>query len=226
MNSIIKKAMAEGRPLLEYEAKDMLKEYGISVPDYKIAKTEEEAVAMAKEIGFPIVMKIISPKILHKSDAGCVKVGIENAEEASSSFRSIMENAKRFADDKDICGVLIYGMVLKGVEVIVGMIKDPQFGSAIMFGLGGIFVEVLKDVSFRITPLERRDAEQMIKEIKAYPILTGIRGEKRKDIEAIVDLMLKVSRLVEDNPEIKELDLNPVFVFEKGISVVDARMIL
>jgi acyl-CoA synthetase (NDP forming) len=226
---IIEKAKAENRPLVEPEAKEILKLYGVPVPDFKVAANEEEAVQFAKEIGYPVVMKIVSPQIIHKSDAGGVKVNIKNDEEARGAFRTIMENAKNYKPDADLWGVIVYKMLPLGKEVIVGMIRDPQFGPAIMFGLGGIFVEVLKDVTFRIIPITERDARKMIKEIKSYPILAGARGEEPADIEAIVQLLLKVSELVDDLRDyIKEMDLNPVFVYNEGEGavVVDARMIV
>jgi acyl-CoA synthetase (NDP forming) len=183
MHRIIQRAKKEKRSLLETEAKELLREYKIPVPAFKLIKNEEEISKIREAIGYPIVMKIVSPDIIHKSDAGGVKVGI-------------------------------------------GIIKDPHFGPVAMFGLGGIFVEVLKDVSFRIIPLEERDAREMITEIKGYKILKGARGEFPKDIKAIREVLMKVSKLTMENPEISEIDLNPIFVFENGIQVVDARMIL
>ncbi|MHC1598281.1 MAG: acetate--CoA ligase family protein [Candidatus Methanofastidiosia archaeon] len=226
MLSIIQKAVDDGRSLLESEAKEVLSSYGIDVPPYRVAKTDDEAASYAKELGYPVVMKILSPDILHKSDAGGVLLNIKNSAEARSAFCKLMKNARNYKEDAKLIGALVSPMAKQGVEVIVGMTKDPQFGPVIMFGLGGIFVEVFKDVSFRVTPLERKDAEDMISEIKAYPILRGIRGEKPKDVGALVDMILKVSHLCDDVPEIKELDLNPIFLYEKGISIVDARIIL
>jgi len=223
---IIERAKAENRPLVEPEAKEILRLYGIPVPDFKVATNEEEAVKFAREIGYPVVMKIVSPQIIHKSDAGGVKVNIKNDEEARKAFREIIENARRYKPDADIWGVIIYHMLPKGKEVIVGMIRDPQFGPAIMFGLGGIFVEILKDVSFRIAPISREEALEMIREIKAYPILAGARGEKPVDIEALADIIVKVGELALELPEIRELDINPVFAYEDSAIAVDARMLL
>ena len=150
---IIEKAKTENRPLVEPEAKGILELYGVPVPDFKVATNEEEAVKFAREIGYPVVMKIVSPQIIHKSDAGGVKVNIKSDEDARNAFKTIMENARNYKPDANLWGVIVYKMLPLGKEVIVGMIRDPQFGPAIMFGLGGIFVEILKDVSFRVAPI-------------------------------------------------------------------------
>jgi len=226
MHPLIEKAISESRSLLEHEAKEILKIYSIDVPPYKVATNENEAAEFAKELGYPVAMKILSPQILHKSDAGGVSLNISNSAEARSAYAKIIVNAINYDKRAELMGVLVSPMMRQGVEVIIGMTHDPQFGPVIMFGLGGIFVEVFKDVSFRVTPVDKIDATEMISEIKAYPILTGIRGERPKDIEAIIDLILKVSKLADEHPEIKELDLNPVFVYDQGLSVVDARMVL
>ena len=226
MHKIIEKAKKEKRSLLETEAKELLREYGISVPDFKLIKSEDEIVGLAKEINFPIVMKIVSPDIIHKTEAGGVKVGIKDEKEAKAAYQDIIYKVKKYKKEAKISGVIAYSMIPQGTEIIIGMMKDPQFGPVIMFGLGGIFVEILKDISFRILPLEERDAEEMISEIKGYQILKGIRGETPKDVKSIRDVLMKISQLVMDNPEIKEIDLNPVFLFNQGLQVVDARMIL
>ncbi len=226
MHPLILKALEEGRPLVESEAKDVLRSYDVEVLPYWLATTEEDAVLHAKEMGYPVAMKIVSPDILHKSDAHGVVLKIKNAAEVRSAYCKIIENAKAYRADARISGVLVSPMAKRGVEVIIGMSRDPQFGPVIMFGLGGIFVEVFKDVSFRITPVSKGEAKKMIEEIKAYPILKGIRGEKPKDIAGLVDLIEVISRLSDEHPDLKELDLNPVFVYEDGISVVDARMIV
>ena len=226
MHPLILKALDEGRPLVETEAKDVLRSYDIAVPPYRLAATENEAVAHAKDVGYPVVMKIVSPDILHKSDAHGVILNIKNAAEVRSAYEKLMESARAYKADADIFGVLVTPMAPQGVEVIIGMNRDPQFGPVIMFGLGGIFVEVFKDVSFRITPVSKDEARSMIKEIKAYPILKGIRGAKAKDIEGIVSLIEVISRLSDEHPDLKELDLNPVFVYEDRVEVIDARMIV
>ena len=226
MHKLIKNAKKEKRPLLETEAKELLREYGIPVPDFKLIKSEDEITELAKEINFPIVMKIVSPDIIHKTDAGGVKLNIKDETEARLAYQEIISKAKKYNKNAKISGVIVYSMVPQGTEIIIGMMKDPHFGPVIMFGLGGIFVEVLKDISFRILPIEERDAGEIINEIKGYEILKGSRGEAPKDIEAIKNLLLKISQLALGNPEINEIDLNPVFVFDKGLQVVDARVIL
>ena len=226
MHRIIQKAKKEKRSLLETEAKELLKEYGIPVPNFKLIKSENEIIGLAKEINFPIVMKIVSPDIIHKTDAGGVKVGIKDEKEAELAYQEIISKVKKYNKEAQIFGVITYSMISKATEIIIGMIKDPHFGPVVMFGLGGIFVEVLKDISFRILPIEERDAGEMITGIKGYEILKGARGNPPRDIQAIKEVLLKVSKLTTENPEINEIDLNPIFVFEKGLQVVDARMIL
>jgi acyl-CoA synthetase (NDP forming) len=226
MHRIIQRAKIEKRPLLETEAKELLKGYGIPVPDFELIKSEDEITGLAKEIIFPIVMKIVSPDIIHKTDAGGVKVGIKDEEETMAAYQEIISKAKKYNKEARIEGVIVYSMVPQGTEIIIGMMKDPHFGPVAMFGLGGIFVEILKDISFRILPIEERDAREMITEIKGYEILKGARGSPPRDIQAIEEVLMKVSKLTTENPEINEIDLNPIFVFEKGLQVVDARMIL
>ncbi len=217
----------EGRKyLLETEAKTVCMEYEIPVTRFKLAKNEAEAVKFAEEIGYPVVLKIVSPDILHKSDVGGVIVNIKNAKEVRNAHKQILENVKKHKADAKILGVLVQEMAPSSTEVIVGAIKDPQFGPAIMFGLGGIFVEVMKDVTFRIIPITEEEAREMITEVKAYPLLTGYRNLPPADIDAIVKILLGTSKLVMDHPEIKELDLNPIMVYEKGAKTVDARIIL
>lgn len=226
MHKIIQIAKKEKKPLLETDAKELLKEYKIPVPDFRLIKNEDEVNKITCEIGFPLVMKIVSPDIIHKSDAGGVKVGINTEKEAKIAYQEIIFNVKKYNKEARIEGVIVYPLIPKEIEVIVGMIKDPHFGSVAMFGLGGIFVEVLKDISFRIIPLEERDAQEMITEIKGYEILKGARGKPSRDIQAIKEVLMKISQMAIENPEINEIDLNPIFVFEKGLQVVDARIIL
>ena len=223
---IISKAKEEKRGLFETEAMTILESCGISVPDFEFAKSQEEAVAKAVKVGYPVVMKIVSRDILHKTDYGCVKLNLKNNEEVEKAYFEIMCNAKEKVKDVRIEGVVIYPFVSKGTEVIIGVTYDEQFGSAIMFGLGGIFVEVLKDVAFRIIPLSEEDARSMIKETKGYSLLKGLRGQTPKDIDSIVDVILKISKLVTYYPEIREMDLNPVYVYDNGLTVVDARIIV
>ncbi len=228
VKEIIENARKEGRNfLLEPEAKEIFRAYGLPVPAGKVATNEEEAVEIAKEIGFPVVMKIVSPQIIHKTEAGGVKVNIETEDEVRSAFREIVENARKYDPNAEIKGVYVQNMAPWGTEVIIGSVKDPQFGPAVMFGLGGIFVEVMKDVTFRIAPVSEGDAREMVEEIKASKILKGFRGEKPKDIDALVEAICRLSQLVyEFEEDISEVDANPVMLYEKGLSVVDARIIL
>jgi len=226
VHKIIQIAKKEKRSLLETEAKELLKEYGIPVPNFRLVKNEDELSKIASEIGFPLVMKIVSPDIIHKSDAEGVKIGIKDEKEAKLAYQEIVFKAKKYNKRAKILGVIAYTMVPQGTEIIIGMMKDPHFGPVIMFGLGGIFVEILKDISFRILPIEERDASEMIGEIKGYEILKGVRGKPPKDIQTIKEVLMKVSQLTLENPVIKEIDLNPIFVFKKGLQVVDARIIL
>jgi acyl-CoA synthetase (NDP forming) len=224
---IINQAKKEGRKaLLEPEAKTICTEYGITVTKFNVAKNEKEAAAQANQIGYPIVLKIVSPDIIHKSDAGGVLVNLKTAIEVQAGYKKIIENITKYKSDAKIVGVLVQEMAPQGIEVIVGAVKDPQFGQTVMFGLGGIFVELLKDVNFRVAPLTERDAKEMITQLKAYPLLNGYRGSKPADIEALTAILCNTSKLVMDYPEIKELDLNPVMAYQKGAKTVDARIIL
>jgi acyl-CoA synthetase (NDP forming) len=226
-DKIIAQARSENRKaLMETEAKTICMEYGISVPKFQLAANEKEAAKIADEIGYPIVMKIVSPEIIHKSDAGGVKVNLKNCVEVVEAFKTITTNAKKYNSKANIVGVLVQEMAPNGTEVIVGAIKDPQFGQTLMFGLGGIFVEILKDVTFRVAPITLDDAKEMITGLKAYPMLKGVRGQAPADIDAIAQILVCVSKLVMDHPEIKELDLNPVMAYAKGAATVDARIIL
>lgn len=224
---MFEKARREGRKfLLEPEAKSVCTKYDIPVTRFYVAKNETEAVKFAEAIGFPVVLKVVSPDIIHKSDVGGVVVGLKTADEVQSAYQQIMCNVKKHKADAKIVGVLVQEMAPPSTEVIVGAVKDPQFGPALMFGLGGIFVEVLRDVAFRIAPISEDEAREMIGEIKAYPLLKGYRGLPPADIDAIVKILVNTSRLVMEHQEIKELDLNPIMVYEKGAKTVDARIIL
>ncbi len=224
---IINRVKSEGRRvLLETEAKTICAEYGIGVPKFDLAKSEGEASRQADEIGYPVVLKIVSPDIIHKSDAGGVLLNLKNPVDVASGYSRIIENAKKYKADAKIVGVLVQEMAPQATEVIVGAIKDPQFGQTVMFGLGGIFVEILKDVNFRVAPITTEDAREMITQLKAYPLLKGYRNTPPVDIDALVEILCSTSRLVMDNPEIKELDLNPVMAYSNGAKVVDARIIL
>lgn len=193
---------------------------------FSVSRTEQEAAAYAEKIGFPVVLKIISPDIIHKTDAGGVKINLKTKDEVKDSYTKILEGAKKYKADAKIEGVLVQEMAPQATEVIIGSIKDPTFGQTIMFGLGGIFVEILKDVTFRIAPITELEAAEMIVEVKAYPLLKGYRNTPAVDVKALVNILTQVSKLVIDHPEIKELDLNPVMAYVQGAKVVDARIIL
>ncbi len=224
---VFTEARKQGRKyLLEPEAKMVCMEYGIPVTRFKVALTQDEATKFADQIGYPVVLKIVSPDIIHKSDIGAVMLNLKNPIDVKEAYNKILNNAKKHKPDAKITGILVQEMAPTSTEVIVGSIKDPQFGPALMFGLGGIFVEILKDVTFRIAPITEADAKEMITEVKGYPILKGYRNQPPADTDAIVKILLNTSRLVMDHMEIKELDLNPILVYEKGAKTVDARIIL
>jgi acyl-CoA synthetase (NDP forming) len=212
--------------LTEVESKELLKKAGIPVVETKLARSKKEAISISKEMGFPVVLKISSTDVVHKSDSGGVKLGLANTTQVGKAYSEIISSVKRAYPEAQIQGVSVQSMAPPGVEVIVGMSKDPQFGPVLMFGLGGVFVEVLKDVSFRIVPVTERDAREMIKEIKGYPILEGYRGQKPASIPALEKLIIKVSQFIERNPQIKELDLNPIFAYPDKAVAVDARIIM
>ena len=224
---VIDKARSEGRTVLtEVESKELLKAAGISIVDTRLAKSKEEAISISRKFGFPVVLKIASPDILHKSDAGGVRLGLKTASEVGKAYSQILQAVKQKHPEARIHGAAVQRMARPGVEVIIGMSKDAQFGPVLMFGLGGILVEVLKDVSFRIVPLSRRDAAEMLREIQGYPLLEGYRGGEAVDISCLEELLIKVSNFAEKNPEVMELDLNPIFAYSDGAVAVDARVIL
>lgn len=225
--SIVAAARAEGRTLLdEVEAKSILKEAGIPATAATLATTAAEAQSQAEAMGYPVVLKVVSPDIAHKSDAGGVKLNLPDGQAVASAFDEIMANAKKAAPGARVKGVSVQEMAKPGTEVIVGMTTDPQFGPVMMFGLGGIMVEVLKDVAFRVVPLEPKDAMSMIDDIKGKPILDGVRGQPPADIAALQATIMGVSKLVQAHPEIQELDLNPVFAYPDGALAVDARIVV
>jgi len=229
LKSIIDRAFSEGRlKLYEHEAYEIAKAYNLPVPKVGLARTEDEAVEIAEKIGYPIVLKIISPDIIHKSDVGGVILNIRNVHDVRKGFKEIMNNVRQKAPKAKIVGILVQQMVPDGLEVIVGATRDPTFGPVVMFGLGGIFVEVIKDVSFRIAPLTKYDAESMLTEIKAAKILEGYRGMKPRDKEALINILLNVSKLMLDLEEIQDVDLNPIMSYEvgKGAAIADIRMML
>jgi 4-hydroxybutyryl-CoA synthetase (ADP-forming) len=229
VKSIFENVRKHGRAnLLEEEGYEVLQAYGFPTPQSILCTTEQEGIDAARKIGYPLVMKIVSPDIIHKSDAGGVKVGVKTDDELKSAFRTITENALKYKSDAKIKGVLVQEMVESAKETILGASQDPTFGPVIMFGLGGIYVEVLKDVVFRVAPIHEQEAINMVESIKTIKLLKGVRGEKPSDLKAIADSLQRLSQLVVDFQEIKEFDINPLLVLEegKGARVVDARIIL
>jgi acetate---CoA ligase (ADP-forming) subunit beta len=224
---VIQRAKRDGRAVLtEIESKQVLAAAGIPVAEAQLATTAEEAGKAAKKAGFPVVIKVVSPDITHKSDVGGVRLGLGSKKEVIAAFEEMLDAVREVQPKARIEGVAVQHMASAGTEIIIGMSKDPQFGAVLMFGLGGVLVEVLKDVAFRIVPLEPRDASQMVREIKGYPVLEGVRGQLPADIAALESLILKLSELVEANPQIEELDLNPVFAYPDGVIAVDARIVI
>jgi acetyltransferase len=225
--AIFKTVRADGRPaLLENEAKQLFALHGAPVSKDLLAKTADEAVEIAAKAGGDVVLKIVSPNILHKTEAGGVQVKLHTQKEVLQAYKDIIRNARNYNPDADIRGVLVSPMAAEGVEVIIGTKYDDQFGPVIMYGLGGIMVEILRDVSFRVIPLSPTGARKMIEETKSFPILNGSRGKPPLDKKAIAKLLVLCSEIVEAYPQIAEMDLNPVIVHQKGLSIVDARIIL
>lgn len=227
IRGIINRARKEGRTILsEVEAKQVLAKARIPVVEARLAATRQEAVSVAKELGYPVVLKVVSPQITHKTDVGGVKLDLGTAKEVRAAFDEIIRAARRAEPRATIDGVSVQRMAEPGIEVIVGMTTDAQFGPVLMFGLGGVLVEVLKDVAFRVVPITARDARQMLREIQAFPLLQGYRGQEPADLRALEGLLLKLSKFIERQPDIAELDLNPVFAYPKGAVAVDARVVL
>ncbi|MGI8423812.1 MAG: acetate--CoA ligase family protein [Chloroflexota bacterium] len=225
--AVLAQARAEGRTLLnEVEAKQVLRDAGVPVAATTLASTRGEAQTQAEAAGYPVVLKVVSPDIAHKSDAGGVKLNLGSRAEVAAAYDEIIASCGKHVAGARITGVAVQHMAPQGTEVIVGMTTDPQFGPVMMFGLGGIMVEVLKDVAFRLVPLTERDAGQMIDEIKGRPILDGVRGQPAADIEALKQTIVKVAAFVEKHPEVRELDLNPVFAYPDGALAVDARIVV
>ena len=227
VKKILDNAKKEKRSaLLEEEGQEILRAYGFPLPASKLAKSKKEAVAASKKIGYPVVLKIASPQIIHKSDAGGVKVNLQNAKDVENAFDTIIKNAKKYNKKADIKGVLVVEMVKGGKEMIIGSKLEPGFGPVVMLGMGGIYVEVLKDVTFKLAPMTNIEADDMISSIKTKKILEGVRGEKPSDIKKLSECIQSLSQLVSDFNEIKELDMNPVLVMEKnkGCKVLDVRI--
>ena len=227
VSKVFDKVKEEGRTnLLEEEGLEILSAYGFPLPKSILAKTEDEAVESANKIGYPTVMKIASPQIVHKSDAGGVKVNLSSDKEVRDAFKVIVDNAKKYDSKAEIKGVLIVEMVKGGKEMIIGSKLEPGFGPVVMLGMGGIYVEILKDVTFRLAPFTDQEANDMISSIKTKKLLEGVRGEKPSDVEKLSECIQRLSQLVTDFREIKELDMNPVLVMEEGegCKILDVRI--
>jgi acyl-CoA synthetase (NDP forming) len=208
--------------LTEFESKELLREIGIPVPAQKLSITKEETIFAAEDIGFPVVLKLMAEDIVHKSDTGAVKLNLKSKDDVDKAYSELMQIPSQ--TEKKIS---VQKMADEPItELIIGMTTDPQFGPALMFGIGGILVELLEDVSFRIAPITEYDAKEMIQEIKGFPILDGYRGKPKADIKAIINVLLTISDLVVKHEEINEMDLNPVFIYDNGLICVDARIIL
>jgi acetate---CoA ligase (ADP-forming) len=230
VRQLFERVKAEDRVSIgDFESREVLKAYGMQIPASEMAANPEEAIEIATRIGFPVVLKIASPDILHKTDVGGVKVGLRNPEEVRDAFELMVYRAERYIPDATIWGCLVQQMVPQGgLEVLVGMNRDPQFGPLVTFGLGGIYVETLKDVTFRVAPFSKQEAEQMLQEIRAHALIDGVRGQPAYDKEAIVDVLLRIGQMVQDFPEIAELDINPLMVYpqNRGAIAIDMRLVL
>ncbi|MEM1509460.1 MAG: acetate--CoA ligase family protein [Thermofilaceae archaeon] len=226
---IVRKALAEGRKALTpFEAARVAKAYGIPVLEKQLAESPEEAVRIANEIGYPVVLEVESPQIIHKTEVGGIVLGLNNAKEVTEAFKKIMENVKIKAPEAEVRGVAVRKMAPKGFESIIGMHRDSFFGPVIVFGSGGVLVELIKDVAFRVAPLSIEDAKEMVEETKSYRLLKGYRDQPECDIEAIIDALVRVSQLAIDIPEINDIDINPFFVYEKGKGglAIDVKILL
>jgi len=235
-HKLIRDAASIGRNLTEPEAYQVVQDYGIPVPPFGVARSSDEAAALGASLGYPVVMKIVSPDIPHKTDVGGVRLRLATEEAVREAYEDIMSRVKEKQPDAKIDGILIAkdvdGSTAENgreghsdtLEVIIGAVRDPEFGYAIMFGLGGIFVEIARDVTFRVTPVTREDALEMMSEIKAAHMLERVRGKEPRDKDALADIMVALSRLVQENPSISSVDLNPVLSFANGACAVDAEI--
>ena len=223
---IVEQARNAGRTaLFEYESDEIAKLYNIHVPRAGLAKSEKEAVDLSRKISYPVVMKILSPDIIHKTDAGGVVLNIKSAAEAMNAYSSILKNVRRFNKNAAIVGVYVQKMAPSSHEFVVGATRDPQFGPTVMFGLGGIYVEIFKDVSFRLAPLSKEEALEMIDETKSSKLLEGFRGEKPLDRESAAEVIQQIGNMMNDISEIESIDLNPLFIYPKGVIAPDVRII-
>jgi len=220
---LIEKAKTRARHLLEPEALELLQDYGISAPHYRWVRTEEEAIEAAEALGWPVALKVVSPDILHKTDLGGVALSLQDRSAVAKAFSRMISLGR---DGKKIEGVLLTPFQSHDIELLVGMVRDAQFGPVITVGLGGIWVEALGDVAYGIAPLSMEESEVMIRSMKSYPVLLGLRGKKGADIEALGELLVRLSRMALAESGIREIDLNPIFPLEKGLFIADARIIL
>ncbi|HET9146587.1 MAG TPA: acetate--CoA ligase family protein, partial [Acetobacteraceae bacterium] len=224
---ILEQAKKDGRDALTApEGKALCDAYGIAVPGEALAKSADEAAREAGKMGFPVVLKIVSRDILHKTEAGGVLVGLKSEDEVRRGYDTIIANAKKYKADAAIDGIQVQQMLTGGQEVIIGSVTDDSFGKLVAFGMGGVLVEVLKDITFRLAPVEKQEAMSMINGIQAAEMLHGVRGSEPANVDALADMIVRVSRLVSDFPEISELDLNPVFASAKGAIAADVRIVL
>ena len=210
----------------EIESKKLLIEAGIPVVETRLSRTKDEAIEISREIGFPVALKVISPEVIHKSDVGGVKTRLTDTSQVSNAFDEIYSSLEKNVPGARIEGISVQRMAHPGVEIIIGMNEDAQFGPVIMFGLGGVLVEALRDVSFRVIPITTWDASEMIHEIRGFSLLKGFRGQEPVDIKLLAKLLTMVSKLVEKNPQIKELDINPLIISGREAVAVDARILV
>lgn len=208
----------------EFKSRELLKEYGLPMGEYDLATTKEEAIEIAENYGYPLVMKIVSDQIIHKTEAGGIKLNIGSKEEVEETFELLVYNAKKYDPDAVIDGVLVSPMAASGVEVIVGGLRDSQFGPVVMFGLGGVFVEIFKDVQFRLAPLSKDEALSLIRSIKGFPLLDGARGQQPVDINALAEVIVNIGNYLNENEDVREIDLNPLVCYPDGIQALDASV--
>lgn len=226
VSSIIQAAQTAQRAITEPEARGILQGFGVPFVPAELAQNQDQAVAIAKKLGYPVVLKVVSPQIIHKSDVGGVKVNLDTEEKVRAAFDEIVANAKANMPQAEIQGLLVSKQADPGIELIVGGMRDPQFGPVVMVGFGGIFVEILKDVSFRVAPISEKEAQAMLRELKLYPLLTGARGQEKVDIDVLAAMIVKIGQALVEIPHIKEIDLNPVRVYSNRVLALDARIII
>ena len=225
--NIFTQVKERGRKILTLdEAIQVIKYYKIPVAESKLVKSINEAEAFATEIGYPLVLKVISPQVIHKTEAKALALDIRNNKELKSAYKKVLGNVRRYCPTAEVRGILVQKMIKKGYQVIVGGLRDLQFGPTVMVGFGGIFTEVFEDTSFRIFPFSKEDAEEMIKEIKGYKILKGYRNKPPGDLNALEEVIIKVGEIMHRDTEIREFDINPLFVLHKGVVAVDTRIVL